>query len=88
MKRFWISWCYYNSDWDIKSFPSSVKNFWLSGGGFDFHCICAVIDAPSKNAAKRIVYSCWNKGSDNPVRHWRFCDEKPSNWMPGERFQS
>lgn len=41
---------------------------------------CAVVDAADEPSARAVIQRHWR-----PFRY-RFVDEKPADWLPGERF--
>lgn len=90
MKRFWISWCTAVAD-----YPKTPWPWWVSGIVDlepPLENICAVIDAPNEDTAKRMTLEAFpdavkstllaSRGRDE----WRFCEERASDWAPGERF--
>jgi len=92
MKRFWISWYQpvgesgdwrpiYNSKKESEPFGNK---YWLSGETGDGKAvtICAVVDARSQTEAEKLVKKFWPDAGD-----WRFCEEHPLPWTPGDRFQ-
>jgi hypothetical protein len=88
MKRWWVSW---NEPLDQSQdcrpikwpLPPEIPHWWCTGGAGDGSTasICAVVDAPCENAAKKLVARHWKPDS------WRFCEEKERGWLPAsDRF--
>lgn len=88
MRRFWISWNEYSEDWRPITDPPTraIIGWWKSGeaGDGSYATLCAVVDAASEGAAKKAVKKNWPPERMPPV--WRFCEEKPADFMPGGRF--
>lgn len=87
MKRWWISWYEpvdEQGDYRAIRWPlaDGIKKYWCSGwtGDGKSATLCAVIDAATEDEAKQIVRDHWKPGE------WRFCEEKPLHWRPGDRF--
>jgi hypothetical protein len=87
MKRFWVSWKEPTPDDDYRPMtwplPESIPAYWCSGGDIDgtYATLCAVIDAPSEDKVEPIVKSAWPNHGE-----FRFIEEKPANFRPGDRF--
>jgi len=93
LRRFWISW-YTAIEDDPKKAPFQ---WWVSGECCSeptLWTICAVIDAKDEKAAKKIALKAFPDAAQLPKgmhfngnrEGWRFCDEKPLDWTPGDRF--
>lgn len=82
MKRFWISWHQPGDDYRPLTYPpnAAVIGWWKSGEG-RMPILCAVVAAADEGAACAAVLQDWPEATD-----WRFCDEKPADWMPNDRF--
>ena len=81
--RFWLSWYQPGDDPRPLTCPpnEAIRGWWVSGTGDDKFSICAVVDAESEEAAKAAVRVDWPE-----AEKWRFCEEKPRDWKPGDRF--
>jgi hypothetical protein len=91
MAKYWISWKQPGDDYRPIYDPTKESApfngaYWCSGEGEDgqghYSTMCAVVHAEDEDAAKGLVLKYWPDLSD-----WRFCDEKESDWKPGDRFQ-
>ena len=80
MKRFWISWYWTSTS---RNYPNAKFRFWHSGtrGSDNASVICAIVDAIDETEAWKVVGHHFRKHEQ------RFCDEKPLEWNPGDRFQ-
>ena len=82
--RFWISW-WGGKDDDCRPLrdDESTPAWACSGQRVPEPCfsICAVIDAESEEKAWEIVLEYWPEAVE------RFCNEKPGDWLPGDRFR-
>ena len=82
MKRFWISW-YSKLEPEIEVEKIPFK-YWDTGQTMDEPpaiTYCSLMEAESEEDA-------FNKVSELfPDYRYRFCDEKPDDWQPGDRFQ-
>ena len=90
-KRWWISWWqpFPSEDCDdvrplaVPLPKNEVVDWWISGESSRAASICAVVIAPTEEAAKRIIISHWD--APNTVIKddaWRFCEPKPLDFMP------
>lgn len=84
-KRWWMSWWEpVKSDLDSRPLkwplPKSIPAWGQSGFRDDAASNCAVVDAPIEKAAKAKIEKHWKPSE------WRFCEEKPNDWKPSERF--
>ena len=79
--RFWMSWVDQGVTVPRRPTGGDVVAHWISGYQGNSAIHCAVIDAPSLDDAQGVVARYWSP------REWRFCDEKPVDWMPAaDRF--
>jgi hypothetical protein len=78
MKRFWISWY-------SKLEPDNIPfKCWITGETMDeppAYTYCSLMDAESEEDAFDKVFQLF------PDYTYRFCEEKPSDWQLGDRFQ-
>lgn len=75
LKRYWVSW------WSSYGDVSSPFTAWTTGyDGEGRASYCAVIDAPSEMDA-RIEARRYFSDAD-----FRFSNERPADWTPGDRF--
>jgi len=88
MKRFWISWYQPTEDYRPVYDPSKEKepldhNYWCSGQRMsdDAWTMCAIVEAGSVEKAEDVIRKYWPEAHE-----WRFCEEKPLDWTPGDRF--
>lgn len=87
LKRFWISW--YQPTEDYRPiYPKGDKEplghlYWCTGERADgASTMCAVVDAKDESEAKLTIKKYWPEANE-----WRFCEERPYNWLPGsDRF--
>lgn len=89
MKLFWISW--YQPTEDYRTIYDKRKEsepfghrYWCSGETCSeptTWTMCAMVDASSEEDAMALVLSYWPEAEE-----WRFCEEKPTGWAPGDRF--
>ena len=86
-KRFWFSWeepidqfkdYRPNGQWPV---PDEVRNYWCSGESETHFTMCAVVDAEDEEKLRAAVAKSWPNMGDT-----RFCEEKPNDWRPGDRF--
>ena len=79
MKRFWISWRQPTEDYRPLTDPPhpQVLGWWCSG----HTTLCAAVEANSEVEARMYVRIAWPEASE-----WRFCEEKPADFVPGDRF--
>lgn len=68
--RFWASW-YQTTENEPPAVASWITG--VTGEHDDTFIFCAVIDAPSEEAAKASI---------KEAGRWRFCEEQPADWMP------
>lgn len=87
LRRFWVSWYEpFPPDGSEDCRPLTVPDkkevpaYWESGITETAATYCAVVDAQSSVKAKAIIKRHWGPSG------WRFCDEKPLDWRPGDRF--
>ncbi len=88
MKRFWISWYQPGEDYRPVYDPKKESEpfdhrYWSSGQrcSDDAWTMCALVEAKTEAAAKKAVKKYWPEAGE-----WRFCEEKPMGWDPGDRF--
>lgn len=85
MNRYWISWYQPTEDYRPLTDPphESVLGWWCSG----YRCsdglasLCALVSATDEESAKACVRHSWPEAAE-----WRFCEERDSDWLPGDRF--
>lgn len=88
MKRFWISWIQNSEDFRPLSDPPSenVLGWWCSGYDADDSAVlCAAVLAIDEDAARAVITANW-ESKPGEVGEWRFCEERASDWTPGNRF--
>lgn len=90
MKRFWISWEQITKDYrplQDPPQPENVKAWWKSGEAADgsFSTLCAIVDAKHESAAETAIHQGW-EANPGEIGELRFCEEKPSDWLPNDRF--
>lgn len=93
-KKYWASWNQYTNDWRPLNYPTNhcIIGYWCSGyagstngqGYPTYSTVCAVIEANSKEAAIAAILEDWPEATHDV---WRFFDEKPIDWRPGDRFR-
>jgi hypothetical protein len=82
--RYWVSWHQPSDDIRPLTFPPNIRvlGWWCSGyDSDDVPQLCAIVDAPSQNDAFEAISKDWPE-----AERWRFCDEKPADWLPNNRF--
>lgn len=95
MKRYWISWIQNTMDFRPMTDPpgSTVLGWWKSGEFDDGRfaivvtkaILCAVVEARTEVIAQKIILTNWETATSE-VESFRFCEEKPKDWKPGNRF--
>lgn len=84
-KRYWISWYQPTEDYRPLSDPPNehVLGWWCSGSRIsdDAATLCAVVAGADEHEAKAAVKCDWPEATE-----WRFVEEKPSDFIPGDRF--
>ena len=88
MARFWASW--WSGNYADEGCTKPPFNFWVSGqreranddpeGERDECSLCAVIDAEDDLAVQKLIAEHY------PDHVMRFCEQKPDNFTPGNRF--
>lgn len=83
MRKYWASWLHNASlgEFELHS------PWWISGvvdDEADSETICAAIIAKNEDDVKLQVNNSYDKKPENLV--WRFCEERPDDWKPGDRF--
>lgn len=88
MARFWISWYQPTDDYRPVYDPAKESEplghaYWCSGQrcSDDAWTMCAMVDAEDESAAEEVIQKYWPE-----AKEWRFCEEKPASWTPGDRF--
>lgn len=85
MARFWLSWYQPTKDYRPLLDPPNehVLGWWCSGyrGSDDVPILCALIAARSEDEAQASVKTDWPEAEE-----WRFCEKKPDDYIPGDRF--
>jgi hypothetical protein len=86
MSRFWVSWYQPTEDYRPLTYPPNnhILGWWCSGHAEVGSTICAAIEAENEEAAREAVLKDWPEAFD--VEDWRFINEKPNDWKPGDRF--
>ena len=81
-KRWWISWHQPTEDYRPLRYPphNPVMGWWCSGHA-DVAILCAVVLAEDETEARANIIAEWPE-----AERWRFCEEKPDGWVPGDRF--
>ena len=82
--RYWISWYQPTSDYRPITDPPTkrILGWWCSGERADGTAVlCALVDAQTEGEAKRAVGVSWPDDVE-----WRFFNECPADWLPGDRF--
>mgnify|MGYP006908216800 CR=1 FL=1 len=84
MPRFWASFWVALDSWEIPARPRGVLGYWKTGirdtlAGPEASVV-ALIEARDEWTARRLART-WGK-----IEEWRFCQEKPPGWTPGDRF--
>ena len=89
MPRYWASW--WSGNYQDEGCTRPPFKFWNSGqreranGGpeseRDECSLCAVIDAEDDLAVQKMIATHF------PDHEMRFCEEKPDNFTPGDRFR-
>lgn len=83
-RRFWVSWLQPTIDYRPLRYPpfNPIMGWWCSGyDENDVATLCAVVLADDDEEAKFNVLQEWPE-----AERWRFCEEKPAGWVPGDRF--
>ncbi len=85
MTRFWISWCQPTRDYRPITFPpnDAIIGWWCSGEYEGGNTLCAVVDAKSESEACRTIQRDWPEAAIDGIR---FCEVKPNDWKPSDRF--
>lgn len=81
--HYWISWYQPGEDVRPLTFPpnAAILGWWNSGWGDSHATLCALVRGESEDDAKANVKKDWPEATT-----WRFCEEKPHDWRPGDRF--
>jgi len=82
--RFWISWIQQTEDFRPINYPpnEAILGWWCSGCTADEEPIlCACVDAQDDSDAEHWINKEWPEASE-----WRFFQERPGDWIPGDRF--
>jgi hypothetical protein len=99
MNHYWLSWRQPTEDCRPLQHPPNgrILGWWQSGSwesgvceggsldGASCECgaiLCALVGAGNEGAAKEAVLAEWPEADGR----WRFCDQKPIDWLPGDRF--
>lgn len=85
MKRYWISWFQPGEDYRPTIYPPGDKilGYWASGYGVQGTSMCLLGQAENDSDLMEQVHSAW---PETVTVVWRFFEEKPENWEPGDRF--
>lgn len=76
MRIYWLSWEFGNESGGYElHWP-----WWVSGYGDGYKTICAAIFARDAEAAKEVVYDCYDDRPDHIV--FRFIEERPDDFVP------
>lgn len=90
LDHFWLSWEEKSKDYRPTTDPPAraVLAWWCSGRAVDesHSTLVALVEAASENAAKLAVLESWPLQPTEWLRSWRFCEERPFDWRPGDRF--
>lgn len=83
-KYYWMSWHQPTTDPRPLTFPPKINvlGWWRTGQRYsdDAFTLCAMVEAPSVEIAKRIILADWPEAED-----WRFINETASFEL-GDRF--
>lgn len=82
--NYWISFIQPTEDYRPMTHPPNeqILGWWCSGYDSDDNpVLCALVRASSDLAAKLAIAKDWPEAMG-----WRFCNEKPDGWLPGDRF--
>ena len=85
MSRYWLSFLKPTQDYRPLAHPPNeqILGWWCSGyDGNDNAIICALVSAPARSVAEQAVLKEW----PDATWLWRFFDERPADWVPGDRF--
>lgn len=88
MKRYWLSWPQPTEDFRPLTDPpdARVLGWWCSGyDSNDVALLCALVQGVTLNDAKSGVRASWPE-APNRYQAWRIEEERPSDWLPGDRF--
>lgn len=95
MSRYWASFVCTAEDYRPLTYPPNdrILGWWCSGytpSQFDdddeeYAVLCLAIDAADEAGAVDAVLEDWPAFSDNGCE-WRFLEERPDEWRPGDRF--
>lgn len=82
MKRWWCRW-YEGNDDETHPTTDGLLGIWVSGVCADgsYAVMCALVEAETQGEAEALI-----EGIAINFREWSFCDEKPADWTPGDRF--
>jgi hypothetical protein len=88
LKTFWMSWYEPTPDGEFAPYTWPLpkgNHYWCSGWVADESAatLCALVMAPSEEDAKKMVRRWWKHRRPT---EWRFCNERPNGWTPGDRF--
>jgi hypothetical protein len=85
MTRYWVSW--WSGNYEDEGCTKPPFQFWVSGQrergmdeDRDEESICAVIDSESSEDIESLIAKHF------PDYEMRFCEERASDWEPGDRF--
>lgn len=88
-RRYWLSWVQETEDYRPLHYPpkpEAIIGWWCSGFTSDGGAtLCALVRASSVRAAKRAILAEWPEAPSLSAE-WRIEDEKPGDWLPGDRF--
>lgn len=78
MKNWWISWECPN---DLMGKFELHSPWWVSGYNDEMETICAAVQAPDEEGAKRLIIMAHDEPRPRDLV-WRFVSERPSDWLP------
>lgn len=84
MSKYWISWHQAGTDCRPLYYPPGldVLAWWGSGTTDTGTNMFALVEARTETFAKCAIVADWPEADEN----WRFCDLKPADFTPGDRF--
>lgn len=88
MSTFWLSWPQRTEDFRPLTDPPDVRviGWWCSGyDANDTAILCALVTAANIGEAKAAILVSWPE-APSKRQAWRIEEERPSDWLPGDRF--
>lgn len=84
MTLFWVSWIQPTEDFRPLTDPpnDNVLGWWCSGYSSDESPIlCAAVTGRNEVDTAKHIRKSWPE-----LKDWRFCEPRPRDWTPGDRF--